>query len=94
MINKIGIILGSGLNKFSDELLFPEIISEDATTFHKVKVLRGKINNKEIILFSGRRHFYEGYSIDEISENINTAKELGVNFLIITNAAGGINTLS
>lgn len=92
MINKIGIILGSGLNKFSDELLSPEIISEDNTTFHKVKVLRGKINDKEIILFSGRRHSYEGYSIDEILENINTAKELGVNFLIITNAAGGINT--
>ncbi len=80
MINKIGIILGSGLNKFSDELLSPEIISEDNTTFHKVKVLRGKINDKEIILFSGRRHSYEGYSIDDILENINTAKELGVNF--------------
>jgi len=92
LTNKIGIILGSGLNEFSDELTSTEVISEDTTTFHRVKVLRGKINNKEIVLFSGRRHFYEGYSIDKILENINSAKELGVNFLIITNAAGGIKS--
>ena len=91
MINKIGIILGSGLNKFSDELTASKLISEDVGTFHKLKALTGKIKNKEIVLFSGRRHFYEGYPNDKIFENVNTAKELGVNFLIITNAAGGIN---
>jgi len=92
LTKKIGIILGSGLNKFSDELSFPQVISEDADTFHKLKVIRGKINNNEIVIFSGRRHFYEGYANDKIFENINIAKELGVNFLIITNAAGGINS--
>ena len=92
MTNKIGIILGSGLNKFSDELVSPKIVSEDASTFHKLKVLRGVINDTEIVMFSGRRHFYEGYSYNTLFENIDIAKELGVNFLIITNAAGGINT--
>jgi purine-nucleoside phosphorylase len=88
---KIGIILGSGLNKLTEELSSPGIIYQDENSFHKFKILSGKINEREIILFSGRRHFYEGYTEEKILENIDTAKKLGVNFLILTNAAGGIN---
>lgn len=88
---KIGIILGSGLNKFSEELTSPELIYEDDKTFHKLKVFTGKINQQEIVLFSGRRHFYEGYSVEKVLENIRIAAELGLKLLIITNAAGGIN---
>lgn len=91
MADKIGIILGSGLNKFTEELSSTMIISEDSDTFHKMKVMTGKIENKEIVLFSGRRHFYEGYSVEEVISNVDTAKSLGVNLLIITNAAGGLN---
>ncbi|MBK8550946.1 MAG: purine-nucleoside phosphorylase [Ignavibacteria bacterium] len=91
MKTKTGIILGSGLNKFAEELASPELLYEDNSSFHKLKVISGKINDENVVLFSGRRHFYEGYSNDKILENVNFAKDLGVNRLIITNAAGGIN---
>lgn len=86
-----GIILGSGLNKFTEELLSPLLLHEDSSSFHKLKILTGRINEEKVVLFSGRKHFYEGYSADKILENVNIAKDLGVNRLIITNAAGGIN---
>ena len=91
MNTKFGIILGSGLNKFSEELSSPELIYEDDKSFHKRKIISGKINGEDVICFSGRRHFYEGYTTGEVMDNVNIAKELGVNLLIITNAAGGIN---
>lgn len=88
---KIGIILGSGLNEFEKELTFPEVLYEDNSSFHRLKVISGKINETEVVIFSGRRHLYEGYSVNEVLANVTLAKELNVNFLIITNAAGGIN---
>lgn len=92
MSNKIGIILGSGLNKFTEELIDSKLIYEDLNSFHKLKILSGKIETEEIILFSGRRHFYEGYGREKILENVEMAKEFGIKFLIITNAAGGLNS--
>lgn len=92
MDNKIGIILGSGLNKFTEELTSPRIISHDENSFHNICVYEGKIAEKTIILFSGRRHLYEGYTPDKILENVEIAKKQGVGILIVTNAAGGINT--
>ncbi|MDQ3019100.1 MAG: purine-nucleoside phosphorylase [Bacteroidota bacterium] len=88
---KLGIILGSGLNKFAEELSSQKIIYEDDASFHKLKVLSGKINDQNITLFSGRRHYYEGNAGNNILRNINIAKKQGLKFLIITNAAGGIN---
>lgn len=88
---KIGIILGSGLGSFIKELSSPKLIYDDNTGFHKLKIFKGKIGGKSIAIFTGRRHYYEGYSLDKILENIRIAKELGIEFLIVTNAAGGIN---
>ncbi len=88
---KTGIILGSGLTKFAMELELPKIILEDNSGFHKRTIISGEINGNDVVVFSGRRHFYEGYSESEVLENVNIADELGVNSLIITNAAGGIN---
>ena len=91
MQNKIGIILGSGLNKFTEELSSPEMIFNDNSSFHKLEIISGQINEAEIVLFSGRRHIYEGFSTEEVLFNVNKARELGINYLIITNAAGGLN---
>lgn len=91
MADKIGIILGSGLNEFVKELSFPETLFEENESFHKLSVTSGKILNKEVLLFSGRKHFYEGYDNISVFSNVNFAKEFGVTLLIITNAAGGIN---
>lgn len=91
MKRKIGIILGSGLNKFTEEMKSPHLLYQDKGSFHDLQVKSGKIEGIEVILFSGRRHFYEGYSAENVLSNVKMATELGVNFLIITNAAGGLN---
>jgi len=88
----IGIILGSGLNRFSEELTNKNLIYEDSSGTHHKKIFLGKLHSKEIIIFEGRNHFYEKAGFNRIFFNINKAKEFGLKFLIITNAAGGLNT--
>ncbi|MBS1517722.1 MAG: purine-nucleoside phosphorylase [Bacteroidetes bacterium] len=91
MTNRIGIILGSGLGRFAEMLTERKTVYSDTDSFHKMKILTGKINSKEIILFAGRRHFYEGYNPGKILEFVDIAEQYGVNLLIISNAAGGLN---
>lgn len=88
---KIGIILGSGFNNFSNELKNVKLIYEDKSGIHHKKILSGSIRNKNIIVFDGRHHVYERVSSKKIFFNIDKAKEFGIQLLIITNAAGGIN---
>jgi purine-nucleoside phosphorylase len=86
-----GVILGSGLNKFSDEIENGEILFKDDSGFHKRRIIKGAINNKPVVIFEGRSHFYEGYTHETVCQNVNKAIEFGVTNLIITNAAGGVN---
>jgi len=88
---EVGIILGSGFNEFSKELSHKNFVYEDSSGIHHKKIYLGKISGKEIIVFEGRNHFYEKAGYNRIFFNVNMAKELGLKFLIITNAAGGIN---
>jgi len=91
MKSKIGIILGSGLNEFKMEIITPEIIYEDSIGFHHIQTLKGRIGNKEVVLFTGRKHFYEGISTDKILYSVSHLLKLNIKFIIITNAAGGLN---
>jgi len=95
----LAIVFGSGL---SSEDLFDEIdISirySDIPNFpvstvanHKGELVIGKRKSKGIYLFSGRFHYYEGYSAKEITFPIRVLQLLGIKQLILTNAAGGIN---
>ncbi len=95
---EIGIILGSGLGDLADE--FCEIIIDykdipgfESSTIsgHKGKLVFGKINGKNVVMMQGRFHFYEGHSIQKVVFPVKVMKKLGVETLIITNAAGGIN---
>ena len=88
---KIGIILGSGFNNFSNEIKNVNLIYEDNSGIHHKKISSGFIRNKKIIIFNGRYHFYERVNLKKILFNINKAKEFGIELLILTNAAGGIN---
>lgn len=87
----MGVILGSGLNKFSDEIENGKILFKDNSGFHKRRIIKGSINKKPVIVFEGRSHFYEGYTNEIVCQNVNKAIEFGVTNLIITNAAGGVN---
>ena len=96
---KIGIILGSGLSGLIDIMTDKKAIAyEDIPHFPSVTVkghsgqwIQGKINGTEVICLSGRFHFYEGYSMKEVTYPVYVLKMLGVEKIIVTNAAGGIN---
>lgn len=96
---KIAIILGSGLgvlsNEFENKTTIPykEIPGFPISTVegHAGELIIGKLNGVEIIAMNGRFHYYEGYDLKEITFPERVFKLLGVETLIITNAAGGIN---
>lgn len=90
-MSKIGIILGSGLSKFKNELSNTNVVYSELGGIHEKQVVEGKIAGKTIILFTGRNHFYETHSGEKVFRNINIAMDYNVDFLIITNAAGGLN---
>ncbi|MFH0702579.1 MAG: purine-nucleoside phosphorylase [bacterium] len=94
----IGIILGSGLCDFADEIKgisipYTEIPKFETSTIkgHTGNLVIGKLSDKSIIAMQGRLHFYEGYSMSAIVYPVKIMKKLGINTLIVTNAAGGIN---
>lgn len=96
---KIGIILGSGLGEFADEnneisIPYSEIPDFPLSTVkgHGGKLVFANIENKNIVMMQGRFHFYEGHSIKKVIFPIKIFKKLGVETLIITNAAGGISS--
>lgn len=96
---KTAIVLGSGLTKIMDELTDKvEMLYQDIPNFmvstvkgHVSKLLFGKLNGKEVLLMSGRFHYYEGYTMKEITFPIYVFKLLGIENLILTNSCGGIN---
>lgn len=96
----IAIILGSGLGKLADfmegkqEVPYDEIPHFLTTTVqgHEGKLIFGKIGDKNIVAMKGRFHFYEGHDMDDVVFPIRVFKQMGVNSIIVTNAAGGVNT--
>lgn len=96
---KTAIVLGSGLTSIMDELSDSiEIEYKDIPNFkvstvkgHTSKLVYGKLQGKEVLLMSGRFHFYEGYSMKDITFPIYVFKLLGIENLILTNSCGGIN---
>ncbi|MDU3087613.1 MAG: purine-nucleoside phosphorylase [Peptoniphilus harei] len=97
---EIGIVLGSGLGDFADaiedkiEIPYTEIPGFPVSTVkgHDGKLIFGKINSKEVCVMKGRIHYYEGYDIKEVVYPIEVLAGLGIETLILTNAAGGVNT--
>ena len=95
----IGIILGSGLGNLAYEIVNPiEISYADIPHFktstvsgHDGKLIFGTIYGKNVVAMKGRLHYYEGYSMQEITFPLRVFTLLGVSKLIVTNAAGAIN---
>jgi purine-nucleoside phosphorylase len=95
----VGIILGTGLGglvkdiKISHEIEYSEIPHFPVSTVesHSGKLIFGKLSGKNIVAMQGRFHFYEGYSMDEVTFPVYVLKQLGVNHLIVSNACGAVN---
>jgi purine-nucleoside phosphorylase len=96
---EIGIILGTGLGKLVNEinikteLEYKQIPNFPVSTveFHKGKLIYGKMNGKQVLAMQGRFHYYEGYSMQEITFPVRVMKELGIKYLLISNAGGAMN---
>ncbi len=95
----IGLILGSGLGVLADEIEQPirlpytQIPEFPVSTVegHAGQFVFGKLEGREVVAMQGRFHYYEGYSMEEVTFPVRVMKELGVKTLIVTNAAGGVN---
>lgn len=90
-MDKIGIILGSGLNIIADSFLNKILLFEDKSGIHHKKIFKIPYENSEFFIFQGRNHLYEKVDNERLLFNVKKAKKLGVKFLIISNAAGGLN---
>ena len=95
----IGLILGSGLGVLGDEIdnqitiPYKEIphFPKSTVAGHKGQLVIGTLEGKQVIAMQGRFHYYEGYSMQQVTFPIRVMKELGIKSIIVTNAAGGIN---
>ena len=96
---EVGIILGTGLGqlvnhiKIEYEVAYKDIPNFPISTveFHSGKLIYGTLENKKVVVMQGRFHLYEGYSLQEITFPIRILKALGIQKLLISNAAGAIN---
>ena len=95
----MGIVLGSGLGSFIDEISvekeisYSEIPGFPVSTVegHDGKLIFGTLSGKKVVAMAGRFHYYEGYSTEEVVFPIRVLKFLGIQTLLISNAAGGTN---
>lgn len=96
---EIGLILGSGLGVMADDIENPVVIPyHDIPHFpvstvagHKGQLVIGTLHGKNVIAMQGRFHYYEGYTMEQVTFPVRVMKKLGIHSLLITNAAGGIN---
>jgi purine-nucleoside phosphorylase len=95
----IGIILGTGLGKLGEqinveiEIDYSEIPHFPLSTVesHSGKLIFGRIGDKNVVAMKGRFHYYEGYSMKEVTFPVRVMKLLGVKHLLVSNACGGLN---
>ncbi|MBL7741130.1 MAG: purine-nucleoside phosphorylase [Chitinophagaceae bacterium] len=96
---EVGVVLGSGLGNFSNEIeVEKEIPYKEIPHFpvstvegHKSKLIFGRLSGKRVIAMAGRFHFYEGYDAQEVTFPIRVMKLLGVETLLLSNASGCVN---
>lgn len=96
---EVGLILGSGLGELADEIENPivipytEIPSFPVSTVagHAGQLVYGTLGGKRVLALQGRFHYYEGYSMNEVTFPVRVMRFLGTESIIVTNAAGGVN---
>jgi len=95
----IGIVLGTGLGKLVDEISIEKEIAyseipnfpQATVEFHSGKLIYGEFSGKKVLVMAGRFHMYEGYNLWEVTYGIRTMHALGIQQLLVSNAAGAIN---
>ncbi len=97
---EVGVILGTGLgNRFVEAIENPLIINYNSiphfpistVEFHKGRLIYGTVHGKKVIAMQGRFHYYEGYTLRQVTLPVRVMKLLGIKHLLISNAAGNLN---
>jgi purine-nucleoside phosphorylase len=96
---RVGIVLGTGLNALAGTIAVEKTIPyaeipnfpTSTVTFHKGQLLWGTLAGVKVLALQGRFHYYEGYSMQQITFPVRVMKEMGVEVLLLSNAAGGLN---
>ena len=96
---EVGIILGTGLGQLIQHIEIELEIPYDEIPFfpistvesHHGKLIFGKLSGKSVVVMRGRFHYYEGYSMKEVTFPVRVMKKLGISHLFVSNAAGGLN---
>ena len=99
-IPEVGIVLGTGLGGLTREIETEAVIPyteipgfvSSTVEFHEGRLILGTLSGHRVVAMQGRFHYYEGYSMQEITFPIRVMNSLGASVLIISNAAGGMNT--
>ena len=95
----VGIVLGSGLGRLADVIENPIVIPYkeipgfpvSTAVGHKGNFIAGYLGGKPVIAMQGRFHYYEGYAMEQVTLPIRVMKVLGIQYLFVSNAAGGVN---
>lgn len=95
----VGLILGSGLSSLADEVTHPDVIPYNqiphwpisTVAGHEGRLILGRLEGKVVLVMQGRSHYYEGYALSQITLPVRVMQILGIQTLIVTNAAGGLN---
>src|SRR5574339_321795 len=96
---RVGLILGSGLNALAESVTNPDIIPYgeipnwpvSTVHGHAGRLVIGELEGQTVFVMQGRIHFYEGYSMSQITLPVRVMLRLGLEMMIVTNAAGGVN---
>ena len=96
---EVGIILGTGLGDFADTieaeytLEYKDIPGFPVSTVegHKGRLIFGRIEGRKVVAMQGRFHYYEGYPMSQVTFPVRVMKLLGIRYLFVSNASGGIN---
>lgn len=95
----VGVILGSGLGALADQIQNPVTIPYNSipgfpvstAIGHKGNLIFGDLAGKKVICMQGRFHYYEGYTMEQVTFPVRVLKLLGISYLFVSNAAGGLN---
>ncbi|MEX2593914.1 MAG: purine-nucleoside phosphorylase [Anditalea sp.] len=98
---EVGIILGTGLGQLIHEMAIEQEINYLDIPFfpvstvesHSGKLIFGKLKGKSVVAMKGRFHYYEGYDMKEVTFPVRVLRQLGIDFLMVSNAAGGLNPM-